>query len=63
MQIFYVPEIINGICVLDKTESHHCSRVLRKNAGDTINCVDGLGGYYLAEIMPSDPLRVMAKII
>lgn len=55
MQLFYQPEIINGVHFLDSEESRHCVKVLRKREGDEINIVDGLGGTYTALIKNADP--------
>ena len=50
MNLFYQPRIREGVNHLDAEESRHCTRVLRKRAGDTIRLTDGLGFFYDAVI-------------
>jgi 16S rRNA (uracil1498-N3)-methyltransferase len=50
MQIFYAPDIVPPVYVLDEDESRHCVRVLRLGAGDRVHLVDGRGGLYTARI-------------
>lgn len=50
MQLFYVPNISGAEVVLDETESKHAVRVLRLQNGNQIQIIDGLGGFYEAEI-------------
>ncbi len=50
MNLFYQPRIREGVNHLDADESRHCTRVLRKRAGDTIRLTDGLGSFYDAVI-------------
>ena len=50
MQLFYDPEISDGPHQLRDTEAQHAARVLRKREGDTIDLVDGRGGWYTATI-------------
>lgn len=57
MQIFYQPEIVNGVGHLDPEESKHCVRVLRKKPGDEISIVDGVGGFYTALIDDANPKK------
>lgn len=49
MQLFYCPEIKTKP-VLSEEESRHAIKVLRKNIGDTIEIIDGKGGFYKASI-------------
>jgi len=46
MNLFYAPEINGQFYDLDKEESRHIVRVLRKKAGDTIHFTDGKGQFY-----------------
>ncbi|MEQ8473837.1 MAG: RsmE family RNA methyltransferase [Marinoscillum sp.] len=46
MLYFYQPEISNGIHQLVDEEHQHCTKVLRKGAGDEIGIFDGIGGKY-----------------
>ncbi|HEU5291992.1 MAG TPA: RNA methyltransferase PUA domain-containing protein, partial [Cyclobacteriaceae bacterium] len=55
MNIFYQPEIPNGIRSLDAEESRHCAKVLRKKAGDAIQVTDGKGSLYKATLTESRP--------
>ena len=50
MQLFYQPELINGITHLDADESRHAIKVLRLKLGSEINLIDGKGTFYTAEI-------------
>lgn len=54
MPIFYAPDITT-IPLLPEEESAHAIRVLRLKAGDEINIVDGVGGFYKAKIITPDP--------
>lgn len=51
MELFYSTDIANGLCTLTEEESRHCSKVLRHQAGDTINVVDGCGSLYSCRII------------
>ncbi len=51
MQLFYTPEIENGLAKLDEMEARHCQRVLRKGVGDFITVADGKGHFFEAEIL------------
>jgi 16S rRNA (uracil1498-N3)-methyltransferase len=46
MQIYYAPDIINGIFTLDENESKHIVRVLRLTKGDGVRLIDGKGNLY-----------------
>lgn len=63
MHIFYSPDIRSNNYILNEQESRHCSKVLRLMTGDRINLVDGIGGYYLGEILDSNFKRTEVKII
>lgn len=45
MEIFFCPEIINGILILSEEESCHCVKVLRHSEGDEISLIDGVGNF------------------
>jgi len=49
MALFYVPNLSAGM-VLPEEESQHAVKVLRLQVGDTIEVVDGVGGFYHARI-------------
>lgn len=63
MHIFYTPDISGNTYTLDETESKHCVRVLRLEAGDEITLVDGRGGFYRAEITDPNPKRCAVKVV
>ncbi|WP_316735413.1 16S rRNA (uracil(1498)-N(3))-methyltransferase [Pedobacter aquatilis] len=63
MNIFYTPDIIDSFYTLNEEESKHCARVLRLPIGALIYLVDGVGGFYTAEITSDNPKRVTLKII
>mgnify|MGYP001241821528 CR=1 FL=1 len=50
MNLFYQPQITEGVLHLDEEESRHCVRVLRQRVGDTIRITDGMGSFYDAVI-------------
>ncbi|OEK01053.1 16S rRNA (uracil(1498)-N(3))-methyltransferase [Roseivirga sp. 4D4] len=50
MQLFYQPELVNGIRHLDADESRHAIKVLRLKIGHEINLIDGHGTFYKAHI-------------
>ena len=49
MNIF-LARISGNKAVLDPEESWHCSRVLRKRAGEQVRLIDGLGNFYDARL-------------
>lgn len=55
MFIFYQPEIPQGVRELDREESRHCVKVLRKQEGDRIKITDGQGSFYEATISRANP--------
>jgi len=62
MHIFYTPDISGDSYVLNEEESRHCIKVLRLQENDTINLVDGRGGFYSAVITEPHPKRTEIKI-
>ncbi len=50
MELFFCPELINGISILSEEESYHCVKVLRHTDNDEINLIDGAGNFYMAKI-------------
>jgi 16S rRNA (uracil1498-N3)-methyltransferase len=54
VNLFYQPAIQQGVHHLDRTESKHCTKVLRKKAGDKINITDGRGFLYEVLITIAD---------
>jgi 16S rRNA (uracil1498-N3)-methyltransferase len=63
MHIFYTPDIASKNYTLNEEESKHCIRVLRLTVGSIIQLVDGVGGFYTAEIINDNPKKVGLKII
>ena len=62
MHIFYAPDI-TSIPVLPEEESVHAIRVLRLKAGDEIDIVNGIGGYFHAVIVGPDPRYCEVEIV
>ena len=60
--LFYQPEIINGIHYLNEVESKHCQKVLRKKSGDSILVTDGLGRIYNSIITKSTATQIHFSI-
>lgn len=50
MQLFYSTAIEDSIIHLEGDEARHCTQVLRKQKGDRIHVVDGMGGWYEIEL-------------
>ncbi len=62
MHIFYTPDIKSDRYTLNEEESKHCVRVLRLQIGEKIGLIDGVGGFYLAEIINNHPKRCEIKV-
>lgn len=62
MNLFYQPQIDQGIHYLDEEESRHCIKVLRRRAGDQLQITDGKGFFYHALITDADPRRCSFNI-
>ncbi|MFD2285325.1 16S rRNA (uracil(1498)-N(3))-methyltransferase [Pedobacter petrophilus] len=63
MHIFYTPDITQNTYTLNEEESKHCVRVLRLSKGTIVNLVDGVGGFYTAEIIADQPKKVVLSIL
>jgi 16S rRNA (uracil1498-N3)-methyltransferase len=63
MNLFYTPDITSSVYVLNEEESKHAVRVLRLKEGDHIQLIDGIGGFYKAEITDANAKRCSVKII
>ncbi len=50
MQLFYTQQIEGNRAVLGEVEAKHCTKVLRKRVGDSIQFIDGKGGWYKGTI-------------
>ena len=55
MNLFYQPQLAQGILHLDADESRHVVKVLRKKKDDRITITDGKGFFYEALINHPDP--------
>ena len=63
MNNYFFSDIIEGnIITLDKAESNHCIKVLRKLNGDKINVVDGTGKLYVGKIINDDKFQCQVEI-
>lgn len=64
MHLFYTPTIEphHTEFMLSEDESKHAVRVLRLQAGNSIYLVDGVGGWYTAEILDPHPKRTTLSI-
>lgn len=64
MHLFYTPDVdaSHPMYFLSEEESKHCVRVLRLQAGDEVQLIDGRGGRYQAIIHEAHPKRTILKI-
>ena len=62
MALFYAPDILSTL-KLDEEESNHAIKVLRMKAGDSLQIVDGRGGYYEAKISDPNHKRCGVEIV
>lgn len=64
MQVFLAHSFTgNGDIVLSAEESRHCVKVLRHKVGDRIDVIDGVGNFYMAEILEADPGKCLARVL
>jgi len=63
MHLFYIPGIQSDKIQLSEEESKHALRVLRLSQGDTVGLIDGVGGFYEAEIAEAHAKKCLLKII
>jgi|SRR5690606_16382529 len=65
MHLFYTPDIRSSHpqFILAEEESKHAVRVLRLVSGDKVVLVDGVGGWYEAEIIDPHPKRTTLQIL
>ena len=63
MQLFYSPEITNENNFLPEVESRHAIKVLRKNEGDTLQVIDGKGGFYEVEVTSANYKKCGFRIL
>ena len=62
MALFYVPNLASGN-VLPEEESQHAVKVLRLQVGSGITVVDGIGGFYNAQITNPHPKHCGFEIV
>jgi 16S rRNA (uracil1498-N3)-methyltransferase len=64
MQLFYTPYIdaASQTYCLNEEESKHCVRVLRLQAGDEVQLIDGKGNFFNATITDAHPKKTFLKI-
>ncbi|MEN0004784.1 MAG: 16S rRNA (uracil(1498)-N(3))-methyltransferase [Bacteroidota bacterium] len=62
MQLFYTPHIDGTAIRLEEEEARHCAQVLRKQVGDTIQVVDGRGGFYEVELLEVQKKACLGQI-
>jgi len=60
--LFYSDIVENEQIFLTGEEHAHCTKVMRRAQGDTINVTDGKGNIYLCEITQSTRTQTTAKI-
>ncbi|MFZ4262341.1 16S rRNA (uracil(1498)-N(3))-methyltransferase [Sphingobacterium sp. HJSM2_6] len=65
MHLFYTPDIQASQTEyqLSEEESKHAIRVLRLEIADTVQLIDGVGGFFDAEIINAHPKRTQLKIL
>ena len=62
-QFFYSNEVYNDKIILNENEALHALKVLRKNIGDKICVVDGLGNLFNATISSVDVNNCQLNVI
>lgn len=64
MHLFYTPTIEPHYkeFILSEEESKHAVRVLRLAVGDQVQLIDGVGGWYTAEILDAHPKRTTLSV-
>lgn len=62
MHLFYTPDLNENLYHLNEIESKHCIRVLRLNINDSIQLIDGKGGFYTAKIVDPNPKKCQVEI-
>lgn len=63
MEIFYAYECDGKSCRLDREESGHLVRVLRRRVGDEVNLIDGKGTMYRCRLTDDDPKGAEAEVL
>lgn len=63
MQVFFSNERQDEFMILDEVESKHCIRVLRKNEGDQVHVLNGVGGFFEGIVFDANKNRTVIKIV
>lgn len=63
MNLFYQPDVPNGVHYLDEDESRHAVKVLRSVEGDLLDVTDGKGILYKCRISKADSRKCSFEII
>ena len=63
MQLFYTTDVQLPQLVLHEEEARHCTQVLRKRLGDTINVVDGRGNLYETVLAKADKKTCTLSVV
>lgn len=62
MIIFFCNNIQDDLAYFSAEEAKHCTQVLRKKPGDTVQFIDGVGHWYLGHITEATKREVVVKI-
>lgn len=63
MNLFYTPQLIEPQFRLDAEESKHLTKVLRKQAGETITTTDGKGFFYECKLLDTHPKGCRMEVV
>ncbi len=63
MNLFYVPDIQDGLAHFSEEEARHCVHVLRHRPGDEVHLVDGRGGLHRAALTEVGKRRCRARLL
>jgi len=62
MQVFYLPDLKQGLNVLSSEESYHCTRVLRISKEEKASFIDGEGSFAIGKIIQAHPRETIIEI-
>ncbi|MGE0568277.1 MAG: 16S rRNA (uracil(1498)-N(3))-methyltransferase, partial [Bacteroidia bacterium] len=60
--IIFLAEIKDGKAYLNESETTHCTKVLRKDLGDSIRMMDGKGSFYEGKIISFNKKETVVSI-
>ena len=63
MNIFYALPLDHDLLILDEQESRHCVKVLRTRVGEKVHAVDGIGGFYEAELIDDNAKACRLSVV